>query len=153
MKKKISKTTMWPVYQYGDHPKGTGTIGELAGAVMHGNPSTKVMRLNNALRTSPVAAPKPVAIVSGRVGGLSYIYSISEVVKWRRAHVEHQTTKREQIMHRATHRAELSKRRTTKAKEIDAQASGAKLRYKKYVKMRQQAEDINVSQIKPLDNK
>lgn len=153
MKKINNNAEMWPVYQYGDHPKGTGTIGELAGAVMHGNPGTKVMRLNNALRTSPVASPKPVAIVSGRVGGLSYIYSVSEIVKWRRVHVGHQTTKREQIMHRATHKAELSKRRTAKAKEIDAQASGAKLRYKKYVKMRQQAEGINVSQIKPLDNK
>ena len=69
MKKIHNNAEMWPVYTYGDHPKGTATIGEMAGALMHGNPKTKVMRLNNAIKTSPVIAPKPVAIVGGRVGG------------------------------------------------------------------------------------
>ncbi len=148
MKKQFNKAAMWPVYQYGDHPKGTATIGEMAGALMHGNPKTKVMRLNNAIRTSPISSPKPVAIVGGRVGGLSYIYSVSEMVKWRRDHISHQTLKREGVMNRAAHKADLSKRRSIKAQEISNQASGAKLRYKKYVKMRQQADKINVRNIK-----
>ena len=41
MKKIHNNAEMWPVYTYGDHPKGTATIGEMAGALMHGNPKTK----------------------------------------------------------------------------------------------------------------
>lgn len=149
MKKKLNQTEMWPVYQYGDHPKGTATIGEMAGPLMHGNPKTKVMRLNNAIKTSPIPAPKAVAIVGGRVGGLSYVYNVSDMVKWRRAHVSKQTTKRESVMNRAMHKADLSKRRSTKAQQISDHATGARLRYKKYVKMRQQVESIQISQIKP----
>ena len=147
MKKIHNNAEMWPVYTYGDHPKGTATIGEMAGALMHGNPKTKVMRLNNAIKTSPVVAPKPVAIVGGRVGGLSYIYNVADMVKWRKQHVEDQTTKRENVMNRAVHKADLSKRRSLKAQAISKEASGAKLRYKKYVKMRQQAEKINIRAI------
>lgn len=153
MKKQINKAAMWPVYQYGDHPKGTATVGEMAGALMHGNPKTKVMRLNNAINTSPIPGPKPVAIVGGRVGGLSYIYSVSEMVKWRKEHVALQTTKREIVMNRAVHKADLSKRRSTKVKEIHNQAAGARMRYRKYVKMCQQAEEIDIRQIKSSDNK
>lgn len=147
MKKQNNNAKMWPVYQYGDHPKGTATIGEMAGSLMHGNPKTKVMRLNNAIKTSPVPAPKPVAIVGGRVGGLSYIYNVAEMVKWRQQHVKDQTTKRESVMNRAIHRADLSKRRSIKAQAIHKEASGAKLRYKKYVKMRQQADKLNAREI------
>lgn len=153
MKKQIKKVEMWPLYQYGDHPKGTATIGEMASALMHGNPKTKVMRLNTAIKTSSVPAPKAIAIVGGRVGGLSYVYNVSEMVKWRRAHVEHQTTKREIIMDRAVHKVDLSKQRSTKDKKIRSHATSAKSRYKKYVKISQQAQDINVSQIKSTDNK
>lgn len=147
MKKQNNNAKMWPVYRYGDHPKGTATIGEMAGSLMHGNPKTKVMRLNNAIKTSPVSAPKPIAIVGGRVGGLSFIYNVAEMVRWRQQHVEDQTTKREKVMNRAIHKADLSKRRSIKAKAISKEASGAKLRYKKYVKMRQQADKLNAREI------
>ncbi len=143
----LKKFTMMPIYEYGDHPKGTATVGEIAGSLMHGNPKTKVMRLHNAIQTSPVEAPKPVAIVSGRIGGLSYIYSVSEMIKWRKKHVSLQTTKREMVMNRAIHKAELSKSRSTKTKLIEDQANEATMRYNKYVKMRQHADGMSAKKV------
>lgn len=147
MKKKNTNFEMWPVYQYGDHPKGTATIGEMAGSLMHGNPKTKVMRLNNAIRTSKIKAPRPVAIVGGRVGGLSFVYNVTEMVSWRKAHVAAQATKREMVMQRALGKAEIAKKRASKAKKVANQASQAKARYRKYVKMRQQADKINAKEV------
>lgn len=147
MAKKETSFEMWPVYQYGDHPKGTATIGEMAGRLMHGNPKTKVMRLNNAIRTSKTKAPKPVAIVGGRVGGLSFVYNVAEMVKWRKDHIAAQATKRETVMQRALDKAENAKRRASKAQKVADEASQAKARYRKYVKMREQAEKINAKEV------
>lgn len=147
MKKKNTNFEMWPVYQYGDHPKGTATIGEMAGSLMHGNPKTKVMRLNNAIRTSRIKAPRPVAIVGGRVGGLSFIYNVSEMVAWRKAHVTAQASKRETVMNRAMGKVESAKKRATKAKKAANEANLAKARYRKYVKMREQADKINAREV------
>lgn len=147
MKKKNINFEMWPVYQYGDHPKGTATIGEMAGTLMHGNAKTKVMRLNNAIRTSKVKAPKPVAIVGGRVGGLSFVYNVREMVEWRKTHVAQQASKRENVMQRAMDKAENAKRRASKAQKVADEASQAKARYRKYVKMREQAEKINAKEV------
>lgn len=147
MKKTTTKCQMWPVYQYGDHPKGTATIGEMAGSLMHGNPKTKVMRLNNAMRTSKIQAPRPVAIVGGRVGGLSFVYNVKEMIEWRRAHVARQTTKRESVMNRAISKAETAKKRAHKAQEVAKEVTHAKDRYRKYVKMRQAAEKITVAEV------
>ncbi len=146
MKKQINKAAMWPVYQYGDHPKGTATVGEMAGALMHGNPKTKVMRLNNAIHTSPIPGPKPVAIVGGRVGGLGFIYNVADMVAWRRAHLACVTSKREGVMLRAVQKSEYAKSRNTKAKVAADQAKTAKARYKRYVKMRQHADGLNAKQ-------
>lgn len=147
MKKKLSNFEMWPVYQYGDHPKGTATLGEMAGNLMHGNPATKVMRLNNALRTSKVPAPKPVAIVGGRVGGLSFVYNVREMVKWRKAHVSQQATKREGVMQRAADAAEAARERSKRANKAAKSAVDAKARYRKYVKMREHAERLNAKEV------
>lgn len=147
MKKKNTNFEMWPVYQYGDHPKGTATIGEMAGSLMHGNPKTKVMRLNNAIRTSKVKAPRPVAIVGGRVGGLSFVYNVAEMVAWRKAHVAAQTSKRETVMQRAISKAENAKKRASKAQKVANEASQAKARYRTYVKMREKAEKINAKEV------
>lgn len=147
MKKKATNFEMWPVYQYGEHPKGTATIGEMAGSLMHGNPKTKVMRLNNAIRTSKVKAPKPVGIVGGRVGGLSYIYNVAEMVKWRKSHVANQATKRETVMNRALERAESAKRRAEKAQKIADEAVAAKARYRTYAKVRDQAEKLDAKEV------
>lgn len=147
MKKKQSNFEMWPVYQYGDHPKGTATIGEMAGTLMHGNAKTKVMRLNNAIRTSKVQAPKPVGIVGGRVGGLSFIYNVAEMVKWRKAHVSAQATKREGVMQRAIEKAEAAKSRANKAQKVADEASRAKARYRSYVKMRQNTEKLDAKEV------
>lgn len=147
MTKKTNNFEMWPVYQYGDHPKGTATIGEMAGALMHGNAKTKVMRLNNAIRTSRVPAPKPIGIVGGRVGGLSFIYNVAEMVKWRKAHVAAQATKRESVMQRAIEKAENAKRRAAKAQEVAESATAAKARYRSYSKVRDQAEKLSVSEV------
>jgi len=147
VKKKISKVQMWPVYQYGDHPKGTATIGEMAGALMHGNPATKVMRLNNGLRTSSANPPQPVAIVSGKVGGLSFIYSVADVVRWRKEHIAQQASKREQIMQRAEAKAEHAKRRQAAAKRASSDAKDARTRYRKYERMRDHADRINSREV------
>ena len=146
MKKKTTNFEMWPVYQYGDHPKGTATVGEIAGKLLQGNPKTKVMRLNNALRASKVPGPKPVAIVGGRVGGLSFIYSVADMVAWRKKHVANVTSKRERVMVRAVQKADLAKSRSSKAKVAADQAKSAKARYKRYVKMREHAEGLNAKQ-------
>jgi len=147
MKKKISKFRMWPVYQYGDHPKGTATIGEMAGPLMHGNPATKVMRLNNALRTSSANPPKPVAIVAGKVGGLSFVYSVADVVRWRKEHLSQQASKRENVMQRAVDRAEVARRRTVRAKRAAKDANDAKVRYRRYVRMRDRANKIDENEV------
>ncbi len=147
MKSKDNKFEMWPVYQYGDHPKGTATVGEMAGALMHGNAKTKVMRLNNALRTSKVKPPRPVAIIGGRVGGLSFVYDVSEMIAWRKAHVARQTSKREDVMDRAIEKAKNAKQRATKIQKVNAEASKAKANYRKYVKMRKQSEGIKAKQV------
>lgn len=147
MKKKENNFEMWPVYRYGDHPKGTATIGEMAGSLMHGNPKTKVMRLNNAIRTSKVKAPRPVAIIGGRVGGLSFVYNVAEMVAWRKAHVAAQASKRETVMQRAIDKAENAKMRASKAKKVAEEASEAKARYRKYAKMRQQADKLNAKEV------
>ena len=147
MKKKNTNLEMWPVYQYGDHPKGTATIGEMAGSLMHGNPKTKVMRLNNAIRTSKVKAPRPVAIVGGRVGGLSFVYNVAEMVAWRKAHVALQTSKRESVMNRAISKAETAKKRASKAQAVAEEANQAKGRYRQYVKMREKAEKLNAKEV------
>jgi hypothetical protein len=147
MSKKASNFEMWPVYQYGDHPKGTATIGEMAGTLMHGNAKTKVMRLNNAIRTSKTPAPKPVGIVGGRVGGLSFIYNVAEMVKWRKAHVSAQASKRENVMQRAVERAENAKRRAMRAQKVAEEATAAKARYRTYAKMRQNAEKLNAKEV------
>jgi len=147
MKKKNTNFEMWPVYQYGDHPKGTATIGEMAGSLMHGNPKTKVMRLNNAIRTSKVKAPRPVAIVGGRVGGLSFVYNVAEMVAWRKAHVALQTSKRESVMNRAISKAETAKKRASKAQAVAEEANQAKGRYRQYVKMREKAEKLNAKEV------
>jgi hypothetical protein len=146
MKKKSPSFEMWPVYQYGDHPKGTATLGEIAGKLMQGNPKTKVMRLNNALRSSKTPGPKPVAIVGGRVGGLGFVYNVADMVAWRRAHLACVTSKREGVMLRAVQKSEYAKSRNTKAKVAADQAKTAKARYKRYVKMRQHADGLNAKQ-------
>lgn len=142
-----TKVTMWPVYQYGDHPKGTATLGEMAGSLMHGNPKTKVMRLNNSIRCSKLPAPKPVGIIGGRVGGLSFIYNVKDMLKWRQEHITSVTSKTESVMRRAVSRADSAKQRATRAKETAAVASHAKARYRKYVKMREQAEKADLKEI------
>lgn len=147
MKKKTTNFEMWPVYQYGDHPKGTATVGEMAGTLMHGNPKTKVMRLNNAMRTSKIKPPRPVAIIGGRVGGLSFVYNVSEMVAWRKAHVSRQTSKRESVMERAVEKANNAKQRAEKAHKVEAEATKAKANYRKYVKMRKQADSIKAREV------
>jgi hypothetical protein len=146
MKKKTANFEMWPVYQYGNHPKGTATLGEMAGSLMHGNPRTKVMRLNNAMRVSRNQAPRPVAIVGGRVGGLCYVYDVKEMIAWRKAHVARQTTKREAVMNRAIGKAEVAKKRAHNARHVAQVASSAKHRYRQYVKMRKATEKITAAE-------
>jgi hypothetical protein len=147
MKKKSTNFEMWPVYQYGEHPKGTATIGEMAGSLMHGNAKTKVMRLNNAIRTSKTPAPKPVGIVGGRVGGLSFIYNVAEMVKWRKDHVAAQASKRETVMNRALEKAENAKRRAEKAQKVADEATAAKARYRTYVKIRERADKLDAKEV------
>ena len=69
------------------------------------------------------------------------------MVKWRKAHVSAQATKREGVMQRAIEKAEAAKSRASKAQKVADEASRAKARYRSYVKMRQNTEKLDAKEV------
>ncbi len=80
------------------------------------------------------------------MGGLSFIYNVTDMVTWRKKHVARMASKCENVMLREVEKADRAKSRNAKAKAAANQAKNAKVRYKHYVKMRQHAESINAKQ-------